>query len=232
MLKSAVLSLIFTLAAQVAAADSFWDHNGSLMRIIAQGQERWIVYETPRQGMVDQGVQSGTLFFNGRRIGNSYQGVARAFSRNCPQPMTFPISGQVINESTIVLEGMRPVFSNCQPSGKMKFESLVFTYVSAEPVAKPEIAIPSTGPRRDAGQAYAMASQTLAQVFVYLTPDQLRQSVRSVVYGASGSVCAAPGAWTVSVVIPPVPGYGDIMTGDLAFDDVTGQLTCSTLPMD
>lgn len=238
-MKTTFLGLLIGMIASTAAADSFWDHNGSLMRLVAQGSDRWISYEAPRQGMIDQGVVSGTLFFNGRRVGNSYTGTARVFSRNCPDPMTFPIGGTVLNEQTIVLEGLRPVFSNCRPTGQMKNERLVFTYVAAQPQQQPPAPPPppvAVLPRSTVLDMIRETMLILQQVYPYLymqgrpAPEFY---IRSVTFEAANSACAAPGTWIASVVIPPVPGFQDMtLSGDLAFDDVTRQFTCATLPMD
>lgn len=238
-MKSWLLLLVVSICSSMAHADSFWDHNGSLMRLVAQGQNRWISYEAPRQGMAEQGVVPGTLFFDGIRVGNSYQGTARVFSRNCAQPMTFPISGTVFNEQMIVLEGMRPVFSNCRPNGQMKNERLVFTYVSAQAQPQPPVPPPppvAVLPRSTVLDMIRETMRILQQVYPYLymqgrpAPEYY---IRSVTFEAPNSTCTAPGTWIVSVVIPPVPGFQDMtLSGDLAFDDVTRQFTCASLPMD
>ena len=238
-MRTIVLCVCMTIFGCAAAADSFWDHNGSLMRLVARGSDRWLSYEAPRQGMVDQGVQPGTLFFNGRRAGNSYHGTARVFSRNCAEPMTFPISGTVFNEQTIVLEGLRPVFSNCRPTGQMKNERLVFTYISAQPQQQPPAAPPPPVAvllRSTVSEIMSETTTILQQVYPYLfmpgrpAPEYY---IRSVTFEAPNSACTAPGTWITSIVIPPVPGFQDMtLSGDLAFDDVTRQFTCTTLPMD
>jgi hypothetical protein len=121
------------LLTATAQADSLWDHNGSTMRLKAQGASRFFFYETPRKAMADQGVRRGTLFFDGARDGSFYSGTARAFQLRCDAPMEFHITGSVVNEHLIVLEGERPVFRNCRPTGQMKHDSLVFTYLREAP---------------------------------------------------------------------------------------------------
>lgn len=238
-MKTWFLPLLLSLCTSIAHADSFWDHNGSLMRLVAQGQDRWISYESPRQGMADQGVVPGTLFFDGIRVGNSYQGTARVFSRNCAQPMTFPINGTVFNERMIVLEGLRPVFSNCRPTGQMKNERLVFTYISAQPQQQPPAPPPPPVAvllQSTVSEIMSETTQIFQQVYPYLLmPGRpaTEYYIRSVTFEPPNSACTAPHTWVVSVVIPPVPGFQDMtLSGDLAFDDVTRQFTCTTLPMD
>lgn len=38
-------------------ADSCWDHNGSLMRLKASGNKRWLYYEIPREALRRTGVK-------------------------------------------------------------------------------------------------------------------------------------------------------------------------------
>ena len=72
----------FTLTAPSANADSCWNHNGSLMRLKASGDQRWMYYEAPREVLRRAGVKRGTLLFDGWKRGNSYTGSARRFSRS------------------------------------------------------------------------------------------------------------------------------------------------------
>jgi hypothetical protein len=115
--------------ANTVSADSLWNHNGSIMHLVENGTKREIYYAEPRQGMMEAGVKPGTLFFDGERIGDDYFGTARVFSSKCQAPMTFSISGRMIDEQTLVLEGNRPKFSNCKATGEMKYESLEFNFM-------------------------------------------------------------------------------------------------------
>jgi len=62
---------------------TMWDHNGSRVRLIASGTSRRFYYEWPRRGMVEEGVRTGTLLFDGNRSGTSYTGTAYVFSKRC-----------------------------------------------------------------------------------------------------------------------------------------------------
>jgi hypothetical protein len=117
----------------VARADSLWEHNGSVMRLVADGNTRLFYYEQPRPTMVATGVRQGTLYFNGRRQGNSYIGTARVFSSKCDAAMEFAISGTVVSEHLVILEGDRPSFKNCRATGETRHERLVFTFLSEVP---------------------------------------------------------------------------------------------------
>jgi hypothetical protein len=120
-----------TVAATKASADSCWNHNGSVMRLVASGNQRWFYYETPRQGMVNEGVTPGTLLFNGWKNGNSYSGTARVFSRHCVgAPLEYQVQGPVrADQLQVTVYGTRPKMSYCQPTGQYATDTLVFTYM-------------------------------------------------------------------------------------------------------
>ncbi|MEM8839513.1 MAG: hypothetical protein AAGE89_15580 [Pseudomonadota bacterium] len=127
----AVLSGAFLAAtSQEARADSCWTHNGSMMRLQAQGNQRWFSYEQPRQVLWNAGVRPGTLLFNGRKSGNWYSGTARVFSKFCPgQPLEYFVEGPVRGDQLqVTVSGQRQVFRNCQPTGRWTNDVLVFTY--------------------------------------------------------------------------------------------------------
>lgn len=113
-----------------AAADSCWNHNGSIMRLRASGSQRWFYYENPRDVLRRAGVTRGTLLFDGRKSGNSYSGTARVFSRFCPgNPATYNVSGPVRGDQLqVTLYGTRPVYEQCQATGRSTSDTLVFTY--------------------------------------------------------------------------------------------------------
>ena len=113
-----------------ASAASCWDHNGSLMRLEAQGNQRWIYYERPRPALRNSGVRSGTLLFNGVKNGNWYSGTARVFSRYCPgTPLEYYVEGPVRSDQLqVTVRGSREVHEQCRPTGRMTNDTLVFTY--------------------------------------------------------------------------------------------------------
>ena len=113
-----------------AAADSCWNHNGSLMRLQAQGNQRWLSYEIPRDVLRRAGVQRGTLLFNGVKNGNWYSGTARVFSRFCPgTPLEYFVEGPVRPDQLhVTVRGSREVYQQCRPTGRYTQDTLVFTY--------------------------------------------------------------------------------------------------------
>jgi|GEM_PF-1514092 len=161
--------LMMTFLATTVSADSFWDHNGSTMRLVANGQQRFFYYEDPRQGMRDVGVQTGTLLFDGQRIGNRYIGTARVFSSRCALPMTYPMNGDVVSETYVVLEGWRPNFSNCVPDGTSRWERLEFRYIS------------DTLPRPSIGKGNLISGNDFARAFQLLSASE-RYALQDTLY--------------------------------------------------
>lgn len=129
-LMLATLSLPFG-PVSIAHADSCWDHNGSLMRLTDNGQQRWFYYENPRQVLANAGVTRGTLLFDGRNTGDYYSGTARVFSRFCPgNPLEYYVEGPVTrNPLRITMRGTRDANRQCTNTGNIVSDTLVFTYV-------------------------------------------------------------------------------------------------------
>ena len=121
------LSLLLSSAGS-AFADTCWDHNGSVMRLTASGNYREFLYEQPRASMRSL-VQRGTLLFDGEKNGNWYSGTSRVFSRGCA-PLEYSVEGPVAgNQLKVTVTGKREVYSNCQPTGHWKTDTLVFTWI-------------------------------------------------------------------------------------------------------
>jgi len=133
-MKKLVSLFIMLLASagtlSAANAASCWDHNGSLMRLEAEGNNRWFYYENPRPALRNAGVGRGTLLFNGVKDGNWYSGTARVYSRYCPgTPLEYFVEGPVRGDQLqVTVRGTRQVYSQCQPTGRSKSDKLVFTY--------------------------------------------------------------------------------------------------------
>ena len=111
-LLSGVLAALVLIAARdgARAADSVWDHNGSRVALRADSENRSIVYIDPRPGL-EPAVRKGTLLFQGRRIGDAIQGTAFTFRAGCA-PTPYPVKGQVVSETRIVLRGAAPVWDD------------------------------------------------------------------------------------------------------------------------
>lgn len=133
-INQTILTLILAMSFGIAllptgqaSADSCWWHNGSLMRLVAQGNNRWFYYEQPRSGLA---VGPGTLLFNGKKQGNWYVGTARVFSKYCPgSPLPYHVEGPVAtNQLKVTVQGNREVQNRCRPTGRWTTDTLVFTY--------------------------------------------------------------------------------------------------------
>ena len=127
---AALASVMIVCAPATAFADSCWNHNGSLMRLKAAGNERAFYYERPKQGLRDAGVARGTLLFNGTNNNGYYSGTTRVFSKYCPRtPLEYYVEGPVdLNQTRVTLRGTREVMERCQPTGRSTTDTLVFTY--------------------------------------------------------------------------------------------------------
>jgi len=106
-----------------------WSHNGSMLRLVADGARRRFYYETPRQAIRDEGVANGTLLFDGIRNSDSYSGTAYAFSRRCGAT-PYAVTGLVSSDQRrVTLYGQAPVRldQSCRPVG-FRDDALVFDF--------------------------------------------------------------------------------------------------------
>jgi hypothetical protein len=55
---------------------TIWDHNGSVVYLVANGQSREFYYQKPRAGMLDAGAHPGSLLFRGEIDNGKYSGTA------------------------------------------------------------------------------------------------------------------------------------------------------------
>jgi hypothetical protein len=66
---------------QTAPPEStIWDHNGSVMYLVANGSSREIFYQKPRPGMLEAGARPGSLLFHGEINNGQYLGSAYIFN--------------------------------------------------------------------------------------------------------------------------------------------------------
>jgi hypothetical protein len=128
-----LIILCALLISTAGLADSYWDHNGSVMRLAAKGHERYFYYAKPKDSLRKSGVRPGTLLFNGTMKRDRYEGVARRFSKYCPKaPLEYWVSGNVQRPSgklQVVMTGPRPVHKRCQETGRVVEDRLIFTYL-------------------------------------------------------------------------------------------------------
>ena len=136
--------IFVVLHAANASAESIWNHNGSVMRLRADGDRRTFVYELPRAGIASQGVERGTVLFEGKISGESgnYSGTAYVFSARCGKH-PYAVEGELVNDGQqIHLGGKAPRrdSSTCTLQG-YRDDDLVFDFVRSEgpPVKYPPL---------------------------------------------------------------------------------------------
>lgn len=115
-----------------AEPSSLWDHNNSLMGLYADGAARVFRYQNPRRAMKKEGVQPGTLLFQGQKSGANYSGTAFVFSRRCGA-IPYPVNGTASNdERQITLYGRAPsgLDSDCRPIAYRQ-DVLEFSFLEA-----------------------------------------------------------------------------------------------------
>src|SRR5215831_12206483 len=121
-----------------------WDHNGSLMYLLANGSSREFYYQKPRPGMLDAGARPGSLLFRGQVNDGQFLGTAYVFNPHCG-PIAFEAKGAILDDDErIVLTGQAPrVGRNCRAyesySSNLEFRRLKPTEAaqSQEPLAAP-----------------------------------------------------------------------------------------------
>ncbi|WP_127144545.1 SH3 domain-containing protein [Pelagibacterium montanilacus] len=104
------LSLLMALTSVAGVhAQSFYNHNGSIMRLVERGDTIRISYETPREGLLPHGVRPGTVLFEGRLDAGLYlEGMSRIFSSRCEE-LDYFVYGQYRRDGDFTLNGAAPV---------------------------------------------------------------------------------------------------------------------------
>ncbi|MGE0612559.1 MAG: caspase domain-containing protein, partial [Hyphomicrobiales bacterium] len=94
------------------APSSYWNHNGSVVYLVAEGNRRAFYYHRPRSGMLQAGARPHDLLFEGWKEGNSYKGTAYLFSPVCGKA-AYQVSGSVQNgDRRVVMQGTAPRLDN------------------------------------------------------------------------------------------------------------------------
>jgi hypothetical protein len=87
---------------------TIWDHNGSVMYLVANGSSRQFYYEKPRPGMLEAGARPGSVLFRGQVKDDQYSGTAYIFNPQCGQ-IPFQVKGAILdNGERIALTGQAP----------------------------------------------------------------------------------------------------------------------------
>ena len=127
-----------TTPAATTAERTFWDHNGSVMYLVANGSSREFYYQKPRPGMLEAGAHPDSLLFRGQIDNGQFSGTAYLFNAHCGQ-VPFEVKGPVLdNGGRVALTGQAPrVGRNCQASGyytsTLEFRLLKSTEVEQPP---------------------------------------------------------------------------------------------------
>jgi hypothetical protein len=116
-------------AGSTAQSEQMWNHNGSLVRLVSKGTARRFYYESPREGMLREGVAPGTLLFEGTRRGDTYSGRAYVFSAVCGS-RSYAVSGTASSDDRVVtMVGQAPRLNvACEVVG-YRPDTLVFVYL-------------------------------------------------------------------------------------------------------
>ena len=111
---------------------SFWDHNGSVMRLARQGDARRFYYERPSSRMARAVAIVDNLLFTGRQSGNRYSGTAYVYASRCRRKYGYQVSGEISGDGKrVVMRGAAPVIGkNCRVSRYVwnSNSTLVFTF--------------------------------------------------------------------------------------------------------
>jgi peptidyl-prolyl cis-trans isomerase C len=111
-----------------AAKASYWLHDGSRMKLLAEGERVVVQFETPRGGLDDSGIASGTLLFQGSRHGKTYTGEAYAFAPRCGA-RAFAVTGESSpDDKSFSLRGSVPVVDAICTVEGTRDDALVFEY--------------------------------------------------------------------------------------------------------
>jgi hypothetical protein len=127
-----------TTPAATTAERTFWDHNGSVMYLVANGSSREFYYQKPRPGMLEAGAHPDSLLFRGQIDNGQFSGTAYLFNAHCGQ-VPFEVKGPVLdNGGRVALTAQAPrVGRNCQASGyytsTLEFRLLKSTEVEQPP---------------------------------------------------------------------------------------------------
>ena len=168
---------------QTASAEpTIWDHNGSVVYLVANGQSREFHYQKPRAGMLEVGARPGSLLFRGEIDNGQYSGTAYIFSPHCGQ-IPFQVKGPISdNDERIILTGQAPRLGrNCRTNesytSNLEFrrlkpnngaQSQQFTAATASRVeeSKPEAPSTAGGELPSAPAAQPSATSQGASVYV------------------------------------------------------------------
>ena len=120
-----IVAILPATSIALAQSTSFWNHNGSTVKLEASGNARRFYYVEPRTGLA---AKPGDLLFEGQRNGSRYIGTAYLFSEICG-PIGYAVDGVVGNNDRMVtLTGTAPRRNaQCQVMAYFQ-DQLVFSF--------------------------------------------------------------------------------------------------------
>jgi hypothetical protein len=140
-LCGALLALSTSALAQSKASpaqpgSTLWDHNGSVMYLLAQGAAREFHYKELRAPTAEAGARPGALLFRGTVANGQFAGTAFIFDPHCG-PLPYPVSGPIVDhDERVVLIGEAPlVGAKCRVQGHFT-EVLEFRLQNANRTAR------------------------------------------------------------------------------------------------
>jgi len=228
----AVLLATMTMA-QAQSPSSLWGHNGSIVRLIANGGSREFVFEQPRPGMIDEGATEGSLLFRGQAVKDRYEGTAFVFKAGCG-PVPYRVSGGFEEDYTrLLLRGQVPrIKANCQVQEYVA-DTLVFSLVAG---AAPR---PASNKPLSELQARLIAATILKGEPYGDSVEEAASRITAAQFATSGSTgCGKATArnpvWQLDVVVPKdADKRGERegpIEGKLVIDGRSGRLLCTNLP--
>jgi uncharacterized membrane protein len=115
---------MLAIAHPACAGESIWDHNGSKLKWISDGQKRSAVYFELRDGLSAAGISVGTVLFEGYRKGAALTGKSFLFRKGC-QPLAFDVAATITDEQSITLTGNAPIrTAGCEIGSATKLVTL------------------------------------------------------------------------------------------------------------
>lgn len=108
---------------------SYWQNDGSIVRLEASKLIRKFVFYRPSDAMRALNATEGSLRFEGQISGNSYSGTAYLYSEKCGR-FPYPVTGTIENNSErVVLTGEAPRLDvQCKETGKRSMR-LTFDFI-------------------------------------------------------------------------------------------------------
>src|SRR5690349_13460639 len=159
LIASGAVASAQALTQTASVEPTIWDHNGSAVSLVANGQSREFHYQKPRAGMLAVAARPGALLFRGEIDNGQYSGPAYICSPHCGQ-IPFQVKGPILDDDErITLTGQAPRLGrNCRAydssTSNLEFRRLKpndgaqsqeqFTAVKAPRVEEPKSEVPST----------------------------------------------------------------------------------------